>query len=190
MVPSLTLPMTHLCRNPQNDLQAMARCHRIGQEKEVTVYRLISKDTYEEQLFGTASRKYGLDEAVLGGTGSGADSGDPEADAGRIARLLKHGAHGLVTEQQGQQGEAFQSEDIDQVGGDKNTLTTIDPDSCIPNLVFASLSRSWPVAQKRGRWAVRRETPFPLRLSLPGRNCQLALTILRTGRASCPRLFK
>ena len=37
----------------------MARCHRIGQEKEVTVYRLVSKDTYEEQLFNTASRKYG-----------------------------------------------------------------------------------------------------------------------------------
>jgi hypothetical protein len=37
----------------------MARCHRIGQEKEVTVYRLISKDTYEEQVFSTASRKFG-----------------------------------------------------------------------------------------------------------------------------------
>ncbi len=37
----------------------MARCHRIGQEKDVTVYRLVSKDTYEEQLFNTASRKYG-----------------------------------------------------------------------------------------------------------------------------------
>lgn len=46
----------------QNDLQAMARCHRIGQEKEVTVYRLVSKDTYEEQLFNTASRKYGEDK--------------------------------------------------------------------------------------------------------------------------------
>ena len=50
-------PRASLCAQ-QNDLQAMARCHRIGQEKEVTVYRLISKDTYEEQLFGTASRKY------------------------------------------------------------------------------------------------------------------------------------
>jgi hypothetical protein len=49
----------------QNDLQAMARCHRIGQEKEVTVYRLISKDTYEEQLFGTASRKCVLKQLPL-----------------------------------------------------------------------------------------------------------------------------
>lgn len=49
----------------------MARCHRIGQDREVTVYRLVSKDTYEEQLFRTASRKYGLDEAILGFNGAG-----------------------------------------------------------------------------------------------------------------------
>ncbi len=55
----------------QNDLQAMARCHRIGQDRDVTVYRLVSKNTYEEQLFRTASRKYGLDEAILGFTGAG-----------------------------------------------------------------------------------------------------------------------
>lgn len=55
----------------------MARCHRIGQEKEVTVYRLVSKDTYEQQLFDAASRKYGLEEALLG-----AGSGNPEEVSG------------------------------------------------------------------------------------------------------------
>ena len=45
--------------NPQNDLQAMARCHRIGQELPVTVYRLLARDTYEAHLFATSSRKYG-----------------------------------------------------------------------------------------------------------------------------------
>lgn len=29
--------------NPQNDVQAMARAHRIGQTKEVTIYRLVSQ---------------------------------------------------------------------------------------------------------------------------------------------------
>ncbi len=43
----------------QNDLQAMARCHRIGQSKEVTIYRLVCKDTYEQQVFECSSRKYG-----------------------------------------------------------------------------------------------------------------------------------
>ena len=31
--------------NPQMDLQAMDRAHRIGQKKEVRVYRLITEDT-------------------------------------------------------------------------------------------------------------------------------------------------
>lgn len=34
--------------NPQNDLQAIARAHRIGQKFEVQVYRLITSKTYEE----------------------------------------------------------------------------------------------------------------------------------------------
>jgi SNF2 family DNA or RNA helicase len=43
----------------QNDLQAMARCHRIGQSKEVTIYRLLSRDTYEARVFEISTRKYG-----------------------------------------------------------------------------------------------------------------------------------
>jgi SNF2 family DNA or RNA helicase len=33
--------------NPQNDLQAMARCHRIGQTKDVKIYRFLTRKTYE-----------------------------------------------------------------------------------------------------------------------------------------------
>jgi SWI/SNF-related matrix-associated actin-dependent regulator of chromatin subfamily A member 5 len=36
--------------NPQIDLQAMDRCYRIGQKKEVYVYRLVTKDTIEEKI--------------------------------------------------------------------------------------------------------------------------------------------
>ena len=32
--------------NPQNDIQATARCHRIGQTNEVKVYRLLTRNTY------------------------------------------------------------------------------------------------------------------------------------------------
>ena len=35
--------------NPQNDLQAQARCHRIGQKENVKIYRLLSRKTYEMQ---------------------------------------------------------------------------------------------------------------------------------------------
>ena len=33
--------------NPQNDLQAQARCHRIGQTRPVTVYRFVTAKPYE-----------------------------------------------------------------------------------------------------------------------------------------------
>jgi len=36
--------------NPQVDLQAMDRAHRIGQKKKVYVYRLISMQTVEEKI--------------------------------------------------------------------------------------------------------------------------------------------
>jgi SNF2 family DNA or RNA helicase len=50
--------------NPQNDIQAQARCHRIGQTKPVKVYRLVTNNTYEMEMFNKASLKLGLDKAV------------------------------------------------------------------------------------------------------------------------------
>ena len=57
--------------NPQSDLQAQARCHRIGQTKNVQVYRLLTRKTYEMQMFHMSSLKMGLDQAVLQGFESG-----------------------------------------------------------------------------------------------------------------------
>lgn len=51
--------------NPQNDLQAQARCHRIGQQKMVKIYRLLCRNTYEREMFDKASLKLGLDKAIL-----------------------------------------------------------------------------------------------------------------------------
>ena len=51
--------------NPQNDIQAIARAHRIGQKKNVTVYRLITSNTYEAQLFECALKKLSLGLAIL-----------------------------------------------------------------------------------------------------------------------------
>ena len=36
--------------NPQMDLQAMDRAHRIGQKNIVNVYRLITENTIEEKI--------------------------------------------------------------------------------------------------------------------------------------------
>jgi SWI/SNF-related matrix-associated actin-dependent regulator of chromatin subfamily A member 5 len=52
--------------NPQNDLQAMARAHRIGQQKPVHVYRLIAEETIEEHIMNKIDRKLYLDAIVNG----------------------------------------------------------------------------------------------------------------------------
>ena len=41
---------------PQNDVQAMARSHRIGQQKQVKVFRLVTRNTYESALLDCANR--------------------------------------------------------------------------------------------------------------------------------------
>lgn len=47
--------------NPQADLQAMARAHRIGQTRPVSVYRLVSKETIEEEILERARNKLMLE---------------------------------------------------------------------------------------------------------------------------------
>ncbi|CAJ2513290.1 Uu.00g014090.m01.CDS01 [Anthostomella pinea] len=51
--------------NPQADLQAMARAHRIGQKRPVTVYRLVSKETIEEEVLERARNKLLLEYLAI-----------------------------------------------------------------------------------------------------------------------------
>eukprot|EP00371_Babesia_bovis_P002113 XP_001610760.1 SNF2 helicase [Babesia bovis T2Bo] len=51
--------------NPQVDLQAIDRAHRIGQSKTVHVYRLVHEYTIEEKIIERATIKLQLDSAVI-----------------------------------------------------------------------------------------------------------------------------
>jgi len=51
--------------NPQNDLQAMARAHRIGQKNHVNVYRFVSKGTIEEEILDRAKKKMVLEYCII-----------------------------------------------------------------------------------------------------------------------------
>ncbi|KAJ9456073.1 Helicase domino [Diplonema papillatum] len=53
--------------NPAMDLQAQDRCHRIGQTRDVTVYRLTSKHTVEENILVKARQKKTLVNLVIKG---------------------------------------------------------------------------------------------------------------------------
>jgi SWI/SNF-related matrix-associated actin-dependent regulator of chromatin subfamily A member 5 len=51
--------------NPQQDLQAQDRCHRLGQKKPVSIYRLVSENTVEEKIVERAQQKLKLDAMVV-----------------------------------------------------------------------------------------------------------------------------
>lgn len=51
--------------NPQADLQAMARAHRIGQKRPVNVYRLVAKQTIEEEVVKRARNKLFLEYLTI-----------------------------------------------------------------------------------------------------------------------------
>jgi chromodomain-helicase-DNA-binding protein 7 len=86
--------------NPQNDIQATARAHRIGQKKEVTVYRLITSNTYEAEMFQISSKKLGLDKAVFTGecfkTSGEFNDAEKQMSKEEIETLLKKGILGFL----------------------------------------------------------------------------------------------
>lgn len=53
--------------NPTVDQQAMDRAHRLGQTKQVTVYRLICKGTIEERILQRAREKSEIQRMVISG---------------------------------------------------------------------------------------------------------------------------
>jgi len=72
--------------NPQADLQAMARAHRIGQKNPVTIYRLVSKDTVEEEVLERARNKLMLEFITI-------QRGVTDKDARELGdRIAKAGA--------------------------------------------------------------------------------------------------
>lgn len=51
--------------NPTMDAQAQDRCHRIGQTRDVRIYRLISEDTIERNIFMKAQQKRMLGDLAI-----------------------------------------------------------------------------------------------------------------------------
>ncbi|OAQ75158.1 SNF2 family helicase/ATPase [Purpureocillium lilacinum] len=59
--------------NPTIDSQAMDRAHRLGQTKQVTVYRLITRGTIEERIRKRALQKEEVQRVVIQGGGASVD---------------------------------------------------------------------------------------------------------------------
>uniref|UniRef100_A0A4W4GJT2 DNA helicase n=1 Tax=Electrophorus electricus TaxID=8005 RepID=A0A4W4GJT2_ELEEL len=109
--------------NPQNDLQAQARAHRIGQKKQVNIYRLVTKGTVEEDIIERAKKKMVLDHLVIqrmdttGRTvldNSSGNSNSNPFNKEELAAILKFGAEDLFKEAEEEEAEP-QEMDIDEI---------------------------------------------------------------------------
>ncbi|EYE91202.1 chromatin-remodeling ATPase CHD1 [Aspergillus ruber CBS 135680] len=114
--------------NPQADLQAMARAHRIGQTKPVSVYRLVSKDTVEEEVIERARNKLLLEWITI-------QRGVTDKEASEIQTKMARG--GIV-------GEPNSTDDISRIlkrrgqrmfeqTGNQEKLEQLDIDSVLAN---------------------------------------------------------
>lgn len=88
--------------NPTIDSQAMDRAHRLGQTKQVTVYRLITRGTIEERIRKRALQKEEVQRVVITGGGSSVDFSGRRAPENRnrdIAMWLADDEQAAMIEQ-------------------------------------------------------------------------------------------
>ena len=72
--------------NPAAEAQATDRAHRIGQTRDVTVYKLVAQGTIEERILALQARKAALASSLYGGGGTAQQAPFTEAD---LATLLQ-----------------------------------------------------------------------------------------------------
>ncbi|KAF2146936.1 uncharacterized protein K452DRAFT_208528, partial [Aplosporella prunicola CBS 121167] len=79
--------------NPQDDIQAENRAHRVGQKRAVDVVRLVTRGTIEEQIHALGESKLALDERVAGAAGGGEaeESAKKEKEGGALSKAEEEG---------------------------------------------------------------------------------------------------
>ena len=80
--------------NPQDDIQAENRAHRVGQKREVEVVRLVSRGTVEEAILALGETKVALDERVAGVS----EDGDKKAEKEGMRKVEEMVMEGLKKE--------------------------------------------------------------------------------------------
>ena len=103
--------------NPQDDVQAANRAHRIGQTRPVEVVTLVTKGTIEEQIYKLGLSKLALDQRVAGNDEgdmdeSGKGSAKVEmANMKRIEDMLLKGQTTPMDESEAEDGKASDKKD-------------------------------------------------------------------------------
>ncbi|KAL4962805.1 putative SNF2 family helicase/ATPase [Aspergillus stella-maris] len=104
--------------NPQADLQAMDRAHRIGQTKQVVVYRFITESAIEERVLERAAQKLRLDQLVIQ-QGRAQQQAKNAASKDELLGMIQHGAAEIFSNENGTktlgEGKEFTDDDIEAI---------------------------------------------------------------------------
>ncbi|KAK3032361.1 hypothetical protein RJ639_037079, partial [Escallonia herrerae] len=109
--------------NPQNDLQAMSRAHRIGQQEVVNIYRFVTSKSVEEDILERAKKKMVLDHLVIQKLNAEGKLEKKEAkkgssfDKNELSAILRFGAEELFKEERNDEEskKRLLSMDIDEI---------------------------------------------------------------------------
>jgi superfamily II DNA or RNA helicase len=95
--------------NPHQDIQALSRCHRIGQRKKVLCFQLMTVDSPEEKILQIGRKKLALDHLLI-------ETMDNEEDAPNdVESVLKHGAAALFGEENKKDAIVYDSAAVDKL---------------------------------------------------------------------------
>ncbi|GAB5585572.1 chromatin remodeling complex Adenosinetriphosphatase [Umbelopsis nana] len=96
--------------NPQVDLQAQDRAHRIGQTKQVYVFRFVTENAIEEKVLERAAQKLRLDQLVIQqGRMTQQQKG---ASKEELLTMIQHGAENIFKDTD---SSTVKDDDIDEV---------------------------------------------------------------------------
>ncbi|KAH9830446.1 SNF2 family DNA-dependent ATPase [Rhodofomes roseus] len=118
--------------NPQADLQAMDRAHRIGQTKQVYVFRFITEGSVEERMLERAAQKLRLDQLVIQ---QGRTQATKAANKDELLEMITHGAEHIVNSSD----DLMVNDDIDAIIQRGESRTT-EMASKYEGLTFEDLS--------------------------------------------------
>ncbi|CAI9637243.1 unnamed protein product [Alternaria burnsii] len=121
--------------NPHQDLQAIARAHRIGQKKKVLCLQLATRASVEEKIMQMGKKKMALDKVVV----QDLDKEDPEDED--VESILKYGAAELFKDDDTDNDIRYDDASIDKLldrSQIENTQTG-DDDSAESQFGFARI---------------------------------------------------
>ncbi|KAJ5898915.1 hypothetical protein N7495_003659 [Penicillium taxi] len=95
--------------NPKQDMQAMSRAHRIGQQKTVLVFHLITRASVEEKIMEKGKKKMALDHVLIDRMEA------TEEDGEDLVSILRHGARLLFEDENSGHTVHYDSESIDKL---------------------------------------------------------------------------